>query len=70
MYRCSLSVTAVLARAEVMSLSSDIYEQLCMMYTDLLSLVVDVAVRFYKAVHGSAEASASLDMVSTTVDRA
>ena len=50
-----------------MNLSAEIYQQLCMMYTDLLSLVVDVAVRFYKAVHGNAEASADLDMVSTSV---
>ena len=65
MYRCSLAVTSVLARAEVMNLSAEIYQQLCMMYTDLLSLVVDVAVRFYKAVHGNVEASADLDMVGT-----
>lgn len=32
------------------------------MYTDLLTLVVDVAVRFYRTVHGSAGQSASLDM--------
>lgn len=34
----------------------------CLMYTDLLTLVVDVAVRFYRTVHGSEGQSASLDM--------
>ncbi|KXS96240.1 hypothetical protein AC579_6698 [Pseudocercospora musae] len=62
MYRCSSAVSALLARSEVLSFSSDVYQQLCMMYSDLLTLVVDVAVRFYKAVHGSSGEQASLDM--------
>jgi hypothetical protein len=33
-----------------------------MMYTDLLTLVIDVAVRFYRTVHGSDESSSSLNM--------
>ena len=39
-----------------------IYLCRCLMYTDLLTLVVDVAVRFYRTVHGSEGQSASLDM--------
>ncbi|KAI5360579.1 Putative AAA+ ATPase domain, tetratricopeptide-like helical domain superfamily [Septoria linicola] len=62
MYRCSSAVSALLARAEVLKLSSEVYQQLCLMYTDLLTLVVDVAVRFYRTVHGSEGQSASLDM--------
>ncbi|EME77291.1 uncharacterized protein MYCFIDRAFT_60116 [Pseudocercospora fijiensis CIRAD86] len=62
MYRCSSAVSALLARSEVLSFSSEIYQQLCMMYSDLLTLVVDVAVRFYKAVHGNSGEQASLDM--------
>lgn len=64
MYRCSSSVSALLARSEVLSFSSEIYEQLCLMYSDLLTLVVDVALRFFKAVHSSAGEHASLDMYS------
>ncbi|PPJ58058.1 hypothetical protein CBER1_03847 [Cercospora berteroae] len=62
MYRCSSAVSALLARSEVLKLSSEVYQQLCLMYTDLLTLVVDVAVRFYRTVHGSEGQSASLDM--------
>lgn len=33
-----------------------------MIYTDLLTLVIDVAVRFYKTCHGSSGEMANLDM--------
>lgn len=33
-----------------------------MMYSDLLTLVTDVAIRFYKTVHGMMSSSTSLDM--------
>lgn len=62
LYQCSSSVSSLLARSEVLSLTSEIYEQLCMIYSDLLTLVIDVAVRFYKTVHGSSGETASLDM--------
>lgn len=39
-----------------------------MMFSDLLTLVVDVAVRFYKTVHSSADSSASLDMYEVFAD--
>lgn len=62
LYRSSSAVTSLLARAQVITLSSDVYEQLCTMYSDLLTLVIDVAIRFYKAVHSTSEGSVSLDM--------
>lgn len=45
-------VSSLLDRSELLSVTSDTREQLCMMYTDLLTLVVEVAIRFYKTVHG------------------
>lgn len=68
LYRCSTAVTGLLARSEVLSFSSEVYEQLCFLYCDLLTLVVDVAVRFYKTVHTSAGTSASLDMYEVFAD--
>lgn len=51
-YKFSLAFSSLLHRSELLAATSDIREQLCLMYTDLLSLVVDVAVRFYKTVNG------------------
>ena len=61
-YKCSLMVSTLFDRSELLSVTSDTREQLCMMYADLLTLVVDVAVRFYKVVHGIMVGSVSLDM--------
>jgi len=61
-YRTSSKVSNLLSRSEVLDFSADIYEQLCIMYTDLLTLVVDVAVKFYRTVHSATGASATLDM--------
>lgn len=47
-----MSFSSVLHRSELLSVSPDVREQLCLLYTDLLSLVVDVAIRFYKTVNG------------------
>lgn len=46
----------------MLSVTSETREQLCMMFTDLLTLVVEVATRFYKTVHGMMAGSVSLDM--------
>jgi hypothetical protein len=51
-YKFAISFSSVLHRSELLAATSEIREQLCMLYTDLLSLVVDVAVKFYKTVHG------------------
>ena len=45
-------MSSLLDRSELLGVTSDTREQLCMMYTDLLSLVTDVAIRFYKTVNG------------------
>ncbi|KAJ4301643.1 hypothetical protein N0V90_003736 [Kalmusia sp. IMI 367209] len=52
-YKFSLSFSSLLHRSELLATTSDVREQLCLMYTDLLSLVVDVAVTFYRAVKGT-----------------
>jgi hypothetical protein len=50
-----MSFSSVLHRSELLSASSEIREQICLLYTDLISLVVDVAVNFYKTVNGMVE---------------
>ncbi|KAH7137970.1 NACHT domain-containing protein [Dendryphion nanum] len=62
LYKFGLSLSAVLHRSELLAATSEIREQLCLLYTDLLSLVVDVAVRFYKTVNGMTTSSVSLDI--------
>ncbi|KAF2454326.1 hypothetical protein BDY21DRAFT_353647 [Lineolata rhizophorae] len=61
-YKHSLAISSLLSRSELFAVSSETKEQLCMMYTDLLTLVTSVAIRFYKAVHGMMSTSVSLDM--------
>ncbi|ORX97905.1 hypothetical protein BCR34DRAFT_628497 [Clohesyomyces aquaticus] len=41
------------SRSELLAATSKIREQLCLLYTDLLSFVVDVATKFYKTVNGT-----------------
>lgn len=52
LYKFSLSFSSVLRRSELLAATTEIREQLCLLYTDLISLVVDVSVRFYKTVNG------------------
>jgi hypothetical protein len=47
-----MSFSSVLHRSELLAASSEIREQICLLYTDLITLVVDVAVKFYKTVNG------------------
>ncbi|KAF1911127.1 hypothetical protein BDU57DRAFT_462289 [Ampelomyces quisqualis] len=61
-YKFAMSFSSVLHRSELLAATSEIREQLCMLYTDLLSLVVDVSIRFYKTVHGMTAGSVSLDI--------
>jgi hypothetical protein len=51
-YKNSLTISGLLERTELLSVTSETREELSKMYTDLLTLVVDVAIRFYKVVHG------------------
>ena len=48
-----MSFSSVLHRSELLAASSEIREQICLLYTDLITLVVDVAVKFYKTVNGT-----------------
>jgi hypothetical protein len=52
-YKCALTVSSLIDRQKLLSVTFETQEQLSMMYTDLLTLVVDVAIRFYKIVHGN-----------------
>nr|POE74801.1 hypothetical protein CFP56_37332 [Quercus suber] len=61
-YKASLSVAGLLDRVQMLSVTSETQEQLCLMYTDLLTLVVEVAIRFYKTVNGMVAGSVSLDL--------
>lgn len=63
-YKLSLSFSAILQRVDLLapSATAEVYEQLSLMYSDLLSLVVDVAITFYKAVKGMSTTSVSMDL--------
>ncbi|KAF2628800.1 hypothetical protein BU25DRAFT_365743 [Macroventuria anomochaeta] len=62
LYKFSLSFSSVLRRSELLAATAEIREQLCLLYTDLISLVVDVSIRFYKTANGMTSGSASLDI--------
>ncbi|UPX15179.1 uncharacterized protein EKO05_0005636 [Ascochyta rabiei] len=62
LYKFSLSFSSVLRRSELLAATAEIREQLCLLYTDLISLVVDVSIRFYKTANGMSAGSASLDI--------
>jgi hypothetical protein len=51
-YKFAMSFSSVLHRSDLLSATAEIREQLCLLYSDLISLVVDVAIRFYKTVNG------------------
>jgi hypothetical protein len=51
-YKFAMSFSSVLQRSDLLSATAEIREQLCLLYSDLISLVVDVAIRFYKTVNG------------------
>ncbi|GAB7366186.1 hypothetical protein MBLNU230_g7746t1 [Neophaeotheca triangularis] len=63
-YRCSLVINALLERSELLSASYEIQEQLCTMFTDLITLIVEVAIHFHRSVAGmeSGDSSVSLDL--------
>ena len=56
-YKFALSFSSIFGRSELLAATPEIREQLCLLYTDLLSLVVDVAIRFYKTVNGESQSS-------------
>jgi len=51
-YKFAMSFQSVLRRSELLAATPDIREQLCHLYTDLIALVVDVAIKFYKTANG------------------
>jgi hypothetical protein len=51
-YKFAMSFQSVFRRSELLAATSEIREQLCHLYTDLIALVVDVAIKFYKTVNG------------------
>lgn len=53
LYKFSLSFSSVLRRSELLAATAEIREQLCLLYTDLISLVVDVSIKFYKTANGT-----------------
>lgn len=61
-YKFALSFSSVLQRSELLAATPEIREQLAILYTDLVSLVVDVATRFYKTVNGMTSGTTSLDI--------
>lgn len=50
--RYSLEVAALLHRAEILSTTTQIREQLCLIYGNLLTLTSLISIRFYKAAQG------------------
>lgn len=61
-YKFARSFSAVLHRSELLAATPEIQEQLCLLYTDLLSLVTDVAIKFYKTVNGMTADTTSVDI--------
>lgn len=66
-FKCSLQVSSLLDRSELLAVTSEVQEQLCLMYTDLVTLVVEVAIYFYKTVQslGESESAVGLDLFET-----
>ena len=61
-YKFAMSFQSVLHRSELLNASPEITEQICLLYTDLITLVVDVAIKFYKTVKGMTPGSTTLDI--------
>lgn len=61
-YKSALTISSLLDRSELLSCTNEVQEQLCHMYTDLVALVVEVAVYFYKTVQSMADGEVSLDL--------
>ncbi|KAF2130419.1 hypothetical protein P153DRAFT_314293 [Dothidotthia symphoricarpi CBS 119687] len=61
-YKFATSFSFVLHRSELLAATPEIQEQLCLLYTDLLSLVTDVAIKFYKTVNGMTSDVISFDI--------
>lgn len=62
LYKFGLSLSAVLRRSELLAETSNISEHLCLLFKDLLTLVVDVATRFYKRVNSMVTTFVGIDI--------
>lgn len=51
-YKFAMSFHSVLHRSELLAASAEIREQICLLYADLISLVVDVGIQFYYVAKG------------------
>lgn len=70
-YKFALSFSSILHQFQLIATTpdvADVREQLCLMFTDLLALVVDVAITFYRAVKGMSASSVSIDIFETFGD--
>ncbi|EXJ84870.1 hypothetical protein A1O3_05545 [Capronia epimyces CBS 606.96] len=61
-FKCSRDLIALLDRVELFNASFDINEQLVLAYADLVTLVSDVALRFYQAIRHSSDSGVSIDI--------
>lgn len=63
-YNMSGSLTNLLERTEMFSVSQEIREKLVMALTDLITLVASVSTHFHKAINGLTSSSVSLSIYS------
>ncbi|RMZ83471.1 hypothetical protein DV737_g1596, partial [Chaetothyriales sp. CBS 132003] len=61
-FKCSLDLIALLDRVELFNVSFEINEQLVLAYSDLVTLVSDVALRFYQAILNSRDPVVSIEI--------
>jgi len=67
-FKCSLDLIAMLDRVELFNASFDINEQLVLAYADLVTLVSDVALRFYQAIRAPSKSGVSIDIYAVFAD--
>lgn len=61
-YKSALTISSLIDRSELLSCTHEVQEQLCHMYTDMITLVVEVAVYFYKTVQSISDGEITLDL--------
>lgn len=67
-FKCSLDLIAMLDRVELFNASFDINEQLVLAYADLVTLVSDIALRFYQAIRAPSKSGVSIDIYAVFAD--
>ncbi|KAL8243906.1 hypothetical protein R6Q59_010164 [Mikania micrantha] len=61
-FQRSLDLIALLDRAELFGVNTEITEQLILGYADLVTLVSDIALRFYQVIQGNASSEVAIDI--------